>query len=346
MATSAVIEEAGYVAVTAAEEGAEEGHTLPGGHLWFRLAEIPEGALFIQFEPVWGRGPDSLSSMWGKKFPIRNGKVIVTQNRAGHHREQPFTLGLRFRYVLRDGSVSAPSNPVFINYAGSAASRGGIRNEQLLLLSCLLFLSVLWMVYTKSSTSEERVRFLALLSLVSLLFLALTPALSWMQVQDPKSRYASIDCKMGDEVQCATYAPDNGTDPLMEIHESSSLPDRKLEIEAWVEASRTMRFSLILCLMFLLPTLIWLSVAPGVRLARGGVVLGAFAMGYCLVSAIRYRMGTPSWLQVEYYETFFLSVLTISTILLSSGLILFWSVVGKSYPIAPSLPRAKARDLS
>ncbi len=338
----ASIVDAGFRAVTVAQQGRSLGRT----HLWIQLGEVPNNARFVLIESVWGAGPDSLSAMWGHALPIRNDHVFAYPESAHRYRDQPFTLGFRVRYVYEDGSTSTPSLPVFINHTADVASHDGIRADQIVITLCSVLLLLLLLAYRQVDTRLGKIRIAALLSLGALLFLAASPALPWMSVSDENHRYVSIDCHLGNEVQCATYAPDAGPNPLLRA--SAVLGEhgqRRAEIVAWVGASSTLRSSIILCLILLLPALIWILVAPGLRAAHGAVFLGGSAAGYCFLAALYYRLSVPSWMSVEHYSTMNLTIATTATILLSSGLIIFWSYFGRTESMRSQPIRAIAREV-
>lgn len=340
-ATEARIVDAGFRAVTVAEQG----RSLERTHLWLNLGDIPQRAHFVILESVWGAGPDSLSSMWGHALPIRNQHVFAYPDNAHRYRDQPFTLGLRFRFIYEDGSKSAASLPVFINHTGGVASHDGIRVDQVATFLCMSLLVLLWATYRRAETSVGKVRIAAVLSLTSLLFLAASPALPWMSIKDSTERYQSIDCHLGNEVQCATYAPDAGPNPVLRSHSpATNFGQRNVDVRDWVGASTALRSSLILCLILLLPALIWILVAPGLRAAHGAVFFGASAAGYCMFSALYFRATMPGWMHAEHYTTFDLTILCTGTIILSCGLIVFWSRFGRALPRASKIPQAQALE--
>ncbi|MBL4636456.1 MAG: hypothetical protein JKY56_21540 [Kofleriaceae bacterium] len=340
--SEASIVDAGFRAVTVAEQG----RSLERTHLWIQLGEVPNNAHFVILESVWGAGPDSLTGMWGHALPIRNDHVFAYPESAHRYRDQPFTLGFRIRYVYEDGSTSTASLPVFINHTAEAASHDGLRADQIVITLCALLLLFLLLAYRQADTRVGKIRIAAMLSLGSLLFLAASPALPWMSVSDDNHRYASIDCHLGNEVQCATYAPDAGPNPLSRASAlSSEHGQRRAEIVEWVGASSTLRSSIILCLILLLPALIWILVAPGLRAAHGAVFLGGSAAGYCFLAAVYYRVSIPSWMSVEHYSTMNLTIATTATILFSSGLIVFWSYFGSSECLRSRGIRAIAREV-
>ncbi len=308
-------------------------------HLWLRLASVPVDAQFVVLEPVWGTGPDALSSMWSRAIPIRNHHVFIYPSWAGPHRDQAFTLGYRLRFVFEDGSVSAPSLPTFVSHGGSANGQDPPRTHQVLMALCCMALFCLWMVYRRDRDPVHRIRVAAALGLVSVLFLATSPALSWVSVEDPSGRLATIDCHLGDEAQCATYVPDAGPNPLSM---SEVAGERRFEVARWMSASSALRIGLILCLVLLMPALIWLLVAPTLRAAQGAMIFGASAAGYTLLAAVCYRLTVPSWMVASASNALELTILTTGNIVVAAGLVVYWSFQNLSKDKAP-LPSARAR---
>jgi hypothetical protein len=308
-------------------------------HLWLQLASVPEDAHFVIFESVWGGGPTALAGMWGKAIPIRNNHVFVYPAVNGPHRDQAFTLGVRVRFVFEDGSLSTASLPTFITNEGSAVSEGGARADQVLMALCCASLLALWIVFRRDPDPVHRIRVSAAVGLVSVLFLATSPALSWVSVEDPSGRLATVNCHLGDETQCATYAPDSGPNPLSMSDISS---ERRFEVARWMSASSALRIGLILCLVLLMPALVWLMVAPTLRPAQSAMAFGASAAGYTFLAAICYRLTVPSWMCVESSNAFELTMLTAGNIVVAAGMVIYWSFrhleSGKA-----ELPEARAR---
>jgi hypothetical protein len=308
-------------------------------HFWLQLASVPDGVEFVVLEPVWGTGPEALSSMWSRAIPIRNQHVFVYPSWAGPHRDQAFTLGYRVRFVLEDGSVSAPSLPTFVSHSASSKAHGDPRTHQVLMALCCMALFCLWIVYRRDPDPIQRIRVAAAVGLVSVLFLATSPALSWVSVEDPSGRLATVDCHLGDEAQCATYVPDAGPNPLSM---GDVAGERRFEVARWMSASSALRVGLILCLVLLMPALIWLLVAPTLRAAQSAMVFGATAAGYTFLAAICYRLMVPSWMAVQTSNALELTILTTANIVAAAGLVIYWSFQHVSEGQAP-LPAARAR---
>lgn len=308
-------------------------------HLWLQLSSVPTGARFVVFESVWGAGPTALSEMWSRAIPIRNRHVFVYPEWAGPHRDQPFTLGLRIRFVFEDGSLSAPSLPIFVTHEGSARSQGGVSADLVIMALCCTALLALWIVFRRDPDPIHRIRVAAAIGLVSVLFLATSPALPWVSVEDPSGRLATVDCHLGDESQCATYAPDAGPNPLSMSDVSA---ERRLEVARWMSASSALRIGLIMCLVLLMPALIWLLVAPTLRPAQSAMAFGASAAGYTFLAALCYRLSVPSWMCAESSRAFELTVLTAGNIVLAAAMVIFWSFRHLSTDQA-ALPEARAR---
>lgn len=291
-------------------------------HLWVQLASVPADAHFVVMEPVWGTGPDALASMWNRTIPIRNHHVFVYPSWQGPHRDQAFTLGYRLRFVFEDGSISTPSLPTFVSHSGSAEVQADPRTHKVLIVLCCMALFGLWIVYLRDSDPVHRIRVAAAVGLVSVLFLATSPALSWVSVSDPSGRMATVDCHLGDEAQCATYVPDAGPDPLSM---SEVAGERRFEVARWMSTSSALRIGLILCLVLLMPALIWLLVAPTLRVAQSAMVFGASAAGYTLLAALCYRLTVPGWMAVESGYALELTILTTANIVVAAGMVIFWS---------------------
>ena len=308
-------------------------------HFWLQLSSVPDDAHFVVLEPIWGTGPDALSSMWSRAIPIRNHHVFVYPSWAGPHRDQAFTLGYRLRFVFEDGRVSPPSLPTFVSHSGSAKGQGEPRTHQVLMVLCCMALFFLWMVYRRDPDPLHRIRVAAAVGLVSVLFLATSPALSWVSVEDPSGRLATIDCHLGDEAQCATYVPDAGPNPLSM---SEVAGERRFEVARWVSASSALRIGLILCLVLLMPALIWLLVAPTLRAAQSAMVFGATAAGYTFLAAICYRLTVPSWMAASTSNALELTILTTANIVAAAGLVIYWSFHDRNMEQTP-LPPARAR---
>ena len=260
--------------------------------------------------------------MWGRAIPIRNRHVFVYPAWQGPHRDQPFTLGLRIRFVFEDGSLSTPSLPTFISNEGSVTSKDGASADRVIMALCCAALLGLWIVFRRNPDPIHRIRVAAAVGLVSVLFLATSPALPWMSVEDPSGRLATVDCHLGDESQCATYAPDSGPNPLAMSDVSA---ERRFELARWMSASSALRIGLILCLVLLMPALIWLLVAPTLRPAQNAMVFGASAAGYTFLAALYYRFSVPSWMYVESSRAFELTVLTAGNIVVAAAMVIFWS---------------------
>lgn len=325
----------GYRAASAKENQSR----LEATHLWLQFDAPPVDALSVVLEPVWGSGPASLQGMWGQSLPLRNSHVFVYPNVYGAHRDQAFTLGVRARYVYRDGSVSAPSLPVFISHAGEAATTSGIPTHHLVFALASVMLLGLWWLFRREPDAGNRIRLAAATALVSLLFLAVSPALSWVKVEDPSGRLPDIQCHLGDEAQCATYVPDAGPNPLSL---SEVAVERRMEVARWIGASAALRVGLILSMVLLMPAIIWLLVAPGLRSAQTSVALGASAAGYTLLAVLFYRLTMPSWMSVTTTRAFDLGVVATLNIVIAAAMIIYWSFRLTS-PL-PTLPSAVARE--
>ncbi|MCP4448200.1 MAG: hypothetical protein GY811_23110 [Myxococcales bacterium] len=308
-------------------------------HLWMQFENTPPEAKFVILESVWGQGPDALSGMWERKIPMHDGFIAALPQYLGPHREQPFTLGVRAIFVMQDGSLSAPSLPVFISHAGAAKHRDGLSADSVLMALCSLGLLGLCIAYRREVNPVHRVRIATGTALLSLFFLSIAPALSWFTVEGPSGRAVPIDCHLGDEAQCATYAPDAGPNPTST---SDIAAERRFEVSSWMGASSALRVGLVWCLVLLLPGLIWLMVVPTLRSAQTVVAFGASAAGYTFLAAIFYRLCTPSWMSAQSSYAFDLTLLTSGAILLSIILIIRWTL---QLEIAerPELPPAVAR---
>jgi len=254
---------------------------------------------------------------------MHNGHVQVQSNKYGSHRDQPFSLGLRARFLMSDGSVSPPSLPVFLSHSGHAAHADGLSADTVMMLLCCAALFALWMAYRKQDDPIYRIRLAAATALVSLFFLSVVPALSWLKVQDPSGRLAAVDCQLGDEAQCATYVPDSGPNPMSV---SDVAAERRFELASWMGASSALRLGLVWCLILLLPSLIWLMVIPSLRPAQSAVAFGASAAGYTFLAALFYRLTTPSWISAEATRAFDLTLLTSGSIFVAIALIIRWSL--------------------
>lgn len=295
---------------------------LDATHLWLQFDAPPVRARAVILEPVWGAGPASLQEMWGQILPLRNNHVFIYPELLGPHRDQAFTLGVRARFVYRDGTVSAPSLPVFISHAGDAAASDGIGADQIVFALAAVMLLGLWWAFRRESDAGYRIRLAAAIALVSLLFLAVSPALSWIKVKDPSGQLPDVQCHLGDEAQCATYVPDSGPNPLSI---SDVAIDRRIEVARWIGASAALRVGLILSMVLLMPALIWLLVAPGLRTAQTTVALGASAAGYTLLAVVFYRLSMPSWMSVSTTRAFDLGVLATLNIVAAAVMIIYWS---------------------
>jgi hypothetical protein len=204
---------------------------------------------------------------------------------------------------------------------------------------CCAALLGLWIAFRRDSDPVHRIRVAAAVGLVSVLFLATSPALSWVSVEDPSGRLATADCHLGDETQCATYAPDEGPNPLSM---SDVAAERRFEVARWMSASSALRIGLILCLVLLMPALIWLLVAPTLRPAQSAMAFGASAAGYTFLAALCYRLTVPSWMCVQSSHAFELTMLTAGNIVVAAGMVIFWSFRHLEAGQA-QLPQARAR---
>jgi hypothetical protein len=303
-----------------------------------QLAAVPQDARYVVLEPVWGSGPRALADMWGQTYPIYNRHVFVYPA-WNSQRDQAFSLGYRVRFIFNDGSLSAPSLPAFVSHSGDGGAQASPRTHQVFIALCCLALLGLWIVYRRDSDPIHRIRVAAAVGLVSVLFLATAPALSWLRVEDPSGRLDAVDCQLGDEAQCATYVPDAGPNPLSMSEVAS---ERRFEVARWMSASSALRIGLILCLVLLMPTLIWLLVAPTLRAAQSAMVFGASAAGYTLLAAVCYRLTVPSWMAVESSNALELTLITASNIVVAAGMVIFWSFQHLSSEQG-SLPAARAR---
>ena len=307
--------------------------------MWFQLATVPDGARYVLFESVWGAGPDSLAEMWGRAIPIRNRHVFVKSSWRGAHRNQAFTLGLRMRFVFADGSISAAGLPSFITHEGKGQSNAGGWGDQIVMLLFFAALLGLWVIYRRNPAPMHKIRVAAAIGLVSVLFLAVSPALSWIKVSDPSGQLGPVDCHLGDESQCATYVPAAVPNPMST---SESSLDSRFELGRWMSASSTLRIGLILCMVLLMPALIWLLVAPGLRAAQSAMALGASAAGYTFLAACCYRLSVPSWMSMETSHAFELALITTANIVVAAGMVVYWSVQESDDERVASLPAAKA----
>ncbi len=309
--------------------------------LWLEIRNSPASVRGVLLEPVWGSGPDSLSQMWGRVHPLFDGLVQVAPNQVGRYRDQPFTLGVRARFVLQDGSLSAPSLPVFIHHAGSAEHTDGVGADSVFMVLCLVALFGLWVAFKRENNPVFRIRIAAGAALVSLFFLSVTPALSWQVVNDSSGYAPSVDCHLGDEAQCATYVPDSGPNPMSR---SDVAAERRFELASWMGASSALRVGMVWCLILLLPALIWLMVVPTLRPAQTAVAFGASAAGYTFLAALFYRLCTPSWMDLDLTCAFDLTLLTSGTIFMAIGTIIRYSLLIESRSRSP-LPPAIARRM-
>lgn len=287
--------------------------------LWLELNGVPEGARAALLEPVWGSGPDSFAEAWGRPIAILGDVIEVFPEGVGGHRDQPFTLGVRARFVMSDGTLSPPSLPVFISHTGASKHDDGVHADTVLLVLCCLILMGLWVAYRRETDAVYQIRIAAGAALLSLFFLSVAPALSWYVVEDPGSRLDAVECHLGDEAQCATYVPDAGPNP-MSLSEVAA--ERRFELASWMGASSAFRLGLVWCLVLLLPALIWLMVVPTLRPAQTAVAFGASAAGYTFLSALFYRLCTPSWMSAEITHAFDLTLLSSGTIFVAIGIII------------------------
>ncbi len=292
-------------------------------HLWIEVQNPPAGAHALLLESVWGPGPASLSTMWNRPIPLRNGLVEIVPDYAGANRDQPFTVGLRARFLSSDGSLSAPSLPVFVSHYGSVKHREGGAAGQVMMLLCCAALFGLWFVFRRDNNPVHRIRVAAMGALVSLFFLSVVPALSWVTTSDPSGRLAAVDCHLGDEAQCATYVPDAGPNP---VSMSDVAAERRFELAGWMGASSALRIGLVWCLVLLLPALIWLMVVPTLRAAQTAVALGASAAGYTFLATLFYWLCIPSWMSTTTSHAFDLTLLTSGSIVASIALMVHWSL--------------------
>jgi hypothetical protein len=311
-------------------------------HLRISLAQVGPDARAVLFESVWGSGPDALMGMWGRSFAIHHGgvhdgDVFVFPSLRGPHRDQPFTLGFRARVIYADGTMSPPSLPVFVNHAGRARSDGGIRADQVLMIFACLALFGMWGLYRGERDHELKIRLASATAMVALLFLSVTPALSWLRVDDQSDRVPSVECRLGDEVQCASYVPDSGPNPVSMAPHST---ERRMEVVRWMSASSALRLGLIMCLVLLMPTLIWLLVVPGLRAAQASTILGASGAGYTFLASLLYRVTVPSWMSARVLWTADLAMVASASIMVAAGAVLYY---GFQLPGPPRLPRATLR---
>jgi hypothetical protein len=287
-------------------------------HLWIKLrnhnAEQKEAVL----EPIWGRGPADMKHVWGRTHSIRNGEIFVHPGCRAGHRDQPFTLGVRVRIVRPDGSLSPASAPVFIHYQGDARSSNNSGADRIFLFALAASLLGFFVLYRRHQDIETRIRLAAATALCSLLFLTVTPALSWLKVEDPAGILPTVDCALGDEVQCATYVPDGGPNPIAAA--ASSQP-RRAELSQWMACSSSVRSGLVLSLILLLPALIWLLVVPRLRAAQCSVFIGATAAGYTMLTSLLYLLTVPSWMTTSSYRTAEVTLLCCGAIVVAAGLI-------------------------
>lgn len=310
-------------------------------HLWLELRNTPVHARGVLLEPVWGSGPDSLSQMWGQVHPLYDGVVEVVPTQAGPHRDQPFTLGVRARFVLQDGSLSSPSLPVFIHHAGAAVHKEGVGADSVLMAFCVLALLVLGIAFKREEDPVYRIRIASGTAIVALFFLSVAPALSWQVVNDTSGMAPAVDCHLGDEAQCATYVPDAGPNPMST---SDVAAERRFELASWMGASSALRVGMVWCLVLLLPALIWLMIVPTLRPAQTAVAFGASAAGYTFLAALFYRLCTPSWMNVDVTRAFELTLLTSGTIFLAIGMIIRYALQLEGPTRAP-LPSAVAKRM-
>lgn len=308
---------------------------LPMGYIWLELADVPSNAHFVVLEPVWGSGPNSLSDMWSSAHEIRGGHVAVLPKWRALHGDQPFTLGLRVRLLLDDGRLSAPSRPVFLTHAGQK-TEGGLTGADYLFVLLGVTLFALWAVFRRERSATQRVRIAAMVGLVSLLFLAVTPSLAWLDVSDASAQLPDVGCHLGDERQCATYVPDSGPNP-MSLSDVSL--ERHLEVQQWLIASSAMRLGLILCFVLLVPALIWLIVMPRLRAAQAVVAIGASSAGYTFLSTILYAVMVPSWMTIDMSRAFDVTLVASANIMIASAMVIHWSF----RPKTPEVPQARAR---
>ncbi len=292
-------------------------------HLWIEVQDPPRDAYALILESVWGPGPQSLEHMWSQPIPLHNGLVEIMPTQMGAKRDQAFTVGFRVRFVGRDGTLSAPSSPVFLSHTGSVKHRDGVTPGKVMMLLCCAALFGLWVVFRRDDNPVHRIRLAAMAALTSLFFLSVAPALSWVTTVDPSGRLAAVDCHVGDEAQCATYVPDAGPNPAST---SDVAAQRHFELVSWMGASSALRFGLVWCLVLLLPALIWLMVVPTLRAAQTAVALGASAAGYTFLATLLYWLCIPSWMTAKTASAFDLTLLTSGSIVAAIALIVHWSL--------------------
>lgn len=306
-------------------------------HLWLRVDHL-EGAHAIVLERIWGVGPASLEHVWDRPLRIDEGERVALHRGATWNRDAPFTVGFVVRAVDADGRMGPPSLPQFVSHAGSALAGAPPRADQILFGMLALGLFALWRLYRRETCHEFKIRLASAAALSSLMFLSVTPAMPWMTVADPSGDRPAVECHLGDETACATYAPDGGPDPAT-LSSASAL--RVFELERWKSASAGVRVGLVLSLMLLLPALIWLSVAPRVRAAQAAVAVGASTAAFTLLATIFYRLSVPSWMQVQTHWTSDVALMAATNIAVATALI-----VRSAFTLAepPRLPAAQVRS--
>jgi hypothetical protein len=251
---------------------------------------------------------------------------------------RPVSFAFRVSAVDADGDVGPASPPVWVGAAGAFARRSSPRPDQALCLILLFSLLGLWQWYRSESSQAARVRVAAASALCAVLFLSATGAMPWFSVHDPGGRTPEIECYLGTEQACASYLPDahesmTGGDPLERAR-------RHFQLYRWSYSAHAIHLGQAVTVLFLVPALIWLLVAPVSRMAQASMAVGAFAAGFTLLVSLFYVSTRPGWLSADSYWTFDLVLLAASNIAVAAVLILR---SGFTAVELPSLPAALAR---
>lgn len=251
--------------------------------------------------------------------------------------------GLAPEIISQDAAavpLSAPVADPAHAAVDASATQSSTRSDQLLFLILAAGFFILWHWYRKESDPEYKLRLAAASALASVLFLAVTPAMPWLLVQDPSGHLPATECLLGQEAECAAYAPLAYGDRARLGGSEATL--RAFELQRWQVAAGAVQIGQVLSLALLLPALIWLIVVPRNRAAQAATAVGASAAAFTALSVLFFRAAVPTWIQADLFWTADLALMTAANIVIAAILVVKHSF-GMLSPPLNRIPPARAR---
>ena len=309
-----------------------------GGSLWIELANPDAFDPGVRFAVTheWGESA-AFEEAWAVPRAASRGYLSVPANATLPTAPRASATVVRVLAIAADGTAGPSSMPVRISYPALRHEESGPRPDQVLGLVLGIGLLVLCHWYLRERNLIDKIRLAGCAGLVALLGLSVTPAMTWVATSgDPGGEVPAVECLLGQEAECAAFAPD-----------ASKLPARRVaDVERWRAASFSVQIGQLLSLLTLLPVFIWLVVAPTRRAAQAAVAVGGATAGYTTLALLFYRSAVPSWLGAELFWTFDLALLGAVVIVVAGVTIVRHSFAADDaaeLPVARALPAGTGR---